>query len=248
MKVSIITACYNSAATVRDTLRSVAEQDYPDVEHIIIDGQSSDDTLRVLCDFPHVRTVVSEKDSGIYDAMNKGVRHATGDIVGILNSDDLYTSSNVISRVMKEFEDDSVDAVYADLQYVKFHDTSKVVRTWRSGRFSKSKFYYGWMPPHPTFFVRRQVYEKVGNFDLSLRSAADYEFMLRVLLKNDFRVRYIPEVIVRMRTGGASNATLKNRVRANREDREAWRINGIKPYFFTIPFKPLRKVLQFIFK
>lgn len=248
MKVSIITACYNSAATVRDTLRSVAEQDYPDVEHIIIDGQSSDDTLRVLCDFPHVRTVVSEKDSGIYDAMNKGVRHATGDIVGILNSDDLYTSSNVISRVMKEFEDDSVDAVYADLQYVRFHDTSKVVRTWRSGRFSKSKFYYGWMPPHPTFFVRRQVYEKVGNFDLSLRSAADYEFMLRVLLKNDFRVRYIPEVIVRMRTGGASNATLKNRVRANREDREAWRINGIKPYFFTIPFKPLRKVLQFIFK
>ncbi|RYG51890.1 MAG: glycosyltransferase, partial [Chitinophagaceae bacterium] len=183
MKVSIITACYNSAATVRDTLQSVAEQDYPEVEHIIIDGKSSDDTLRVLCDFPHVGTVVSEKDSGIYDAMNKGVRHATGDIVGILNSDDLYTSSNVISRVMKEFEDDSVDAVYADLQYVKFHDTSKVVRTWRSGGFSKSKFYYGWMPPHPTFFVRRQVYEQVGNFNLSLRSAADYEFMLRVLLK-----------------------------------------------------------------
>lgn len=248
MKISIITACYNSAATIADTLKSVAQQDYPDIEHIIIDGKSTDDTLRVLCDFEHVRTVVSEKDSGIYDAMNKGVRHATGEIVGILNSDDLYTGSDVISRVMKEFEDESVDAVYADLQYVRFRDTTKVVRTWRSGNFSKKKFYYGWMPPHPTFFVRRTVYVKAGNFNLSLRSAADYEFMLRVLLKNDFHVRYIPEVIVRMRTGGASNATLKNRLRANREDREAWRLNGIKPYFFTIPFKPLRKVLQFIFK
>lgn len=248
MKISIITACYNSAATIGDTLASVAMQDYPNIEHIIIDGSSSDNTLDIVNRFPHVVKVVSERDNGIYDAMNKGIAVATGDVVGILNSDDVYTSGNVLSTVMKEFENTSIDAVYADLQYVQFHDLNKVTRTWHSGNFSKKKFYYGWMPPHPTFFVRRSVYRNIGTFNCKLRSAADYEFMLRVLVKNNHNASYIPEVLVKMRTGGMSNATLAHRFRANREDREAWRLNEIRPYFFTIPFKPLRKVLQFIIK
>ena len=248
MKISIITACYNSAATIGDTLQSVSMQDFKDIEHIIVDGASTDNTIEITGYFPHVAKIVSEKDKGIYDAMNKGIALATGDVIGILNSDDVYTDRHVISKVMKEFEKDHTDVVYADLQYVKYEDLHKVTRTWHSGSFSKRKFYYGWMPPHPTFFVRREVYEKIGAFNLSLRSAADYEFMLRVLLKNNFKARYIPEVLVKMRTGGMSNATIRHRLRANREDREAWRINNIRPYFFTIPFKPLRKVLQFIFK
>lgn len=248
MKMSIITACYNSAATVRDTLNSVAAQDYGDIEHIIVDGASSDNTLDIVREFSHVKKVVSEKDKGIYDAMNKGISLATGDVVGILNSDDVYSNAQVISRVMKTFEIEHADVLYADLQYVQYNDLNKVTRTWHSGSYTKRKFYFGWMPPHPTFFVRREVYKQVGNFNCSLKSAADYEFMLRVLLKNDFRVSYIPEVIVKMRTGGMSNATLRNRLRANREDREAWRINNVRPYFFTIPFKPLRKVLQFVIK
>lgn len=248
MKISIITACYNSAATIGDTLQSVSMQTFDNVEHIIVDGASTDNTLEIVGYFTHVSKIVSEKDNGIYDAMNKGVALATGDVIGILNSDDVYTDRYVLSKVMKEFEKNDTDAVYADLQYVKSNDLEKVTRTWHSGSFSKRKFYYGWMPPHPTFFVRREVYEKIGNFNCSLRSAADYEFMLRVLLKNNFKARYIPEVMVKMRTGGMSNATLRHRLRANREDREAWRMNNITPYFFTIPFKPLRKVLQFIFK
>jgi len=248
MKISIITATFNSAKTVRDTLTSVNSQDYPDIEHIIIDGLSKDETLKIVKEFPHVAKVVSEKDKGIYDAMNKGVALATGDVVGILNSDDLYTHEKVISNVMKAFRDPKVDVVYADLQYVRSDNLNKITRTWKSGPFSKKKFYYGWMPPHPTFFVRKKVYDTIGNFNLSLRSAADYEFMLRVLLKYDHNVHYIPDVIVKMRTGGMSNATFRHRLAANREDREAWRMNNIRPYFFTVTFKPLRKVFQFINK
>lgn len=248
MKISIITATYNSSQTIRDTLECVSGQDYSDIEHIIIDGLSNDNTLAIVNTYPHVAKVITEKDGGIYDAMNKGIALASGEIVGILNSDDLYMNENVVSKVMKAFQDDQVDVVYADLQYVKADNVNKVTRSWKSGSFSKKKFYYGWMPPHPTFFVRRKVYETVGVFNISLHSAADYEFMLRVLLKYDHHVQYIPEVLVKMRTGGMSNASFRHRLRANREDREAWRLNSIRPYFFTIPFKPLRKVFQFLNK
>lgn len=247
MKISIITACYNSSSTIRDTLASVAAQDYKNIEHIIIDGASTDSTVKIVREFPHVNTIISETDKGIYDAMNKGIAMATGDVVGILNSDDVYMHPQVISKVMASFAYNA-DAVYGDLQYVKYNNLDKVTRTWHSGGFSKRKFYFGWMPPHPTFFVRKEIYDRVGSFNTSLRSAADYEFMLRVLLKNNYNVLYIPEVLVKMRTGGMSNATIMHRIRANREDREAWRMNNVRPYFFTIPFKPLRKVLQFIFK
>jgi glycosyltransferase len=247
-KISVITATYNSAATVADTLQSVRDQDYENIEHIIIDGLSVDNTIQITRGFPHVSTVISEKDNGIYDAMNKGVNTATGEIIAILNSDDVYYHKSVLSLVMKAFENPSIDVVYGDMQYVRQNNLNKVTRTWKSGNFSKKKFYYGWMPPHPSFFVRKKVYETVGNFNCALRSAADYEFMLRVLLKFDHNVHYIPETLVKMRTGGISNATFMNRIRANREDREAWRMNNIRPYFFTIPFKPLRKVFQFLAK
>lgn len=245
MKISIITATYNSEATIKDTLISIAGQQYPDIEHIIVDGLSKDNTLEIVKEFVHVAKVISEKDKGIYDAMNKGVQLATGDVIGILNSDDFYTGPTILSKVMAAFEDPSVEAVYGDLQYVKPANLQVITRTWKSGRYQKKALYYGWMPPHPTFFVRRHVYEKCGLFNTALRSAADYELMLRVLLKHGTSVQYIPEVLVKMRAGGMSNASLKNRFRANKEDLMAWKLNNLKPYFFTTWLKPLRKILQF---
>lgn len=246
MKISIITATYNSAETVRDTLISVASQQDVSVEHIIVDGLSRDNTLDIVSAFPHVARVISEKDKGIYDAMNKGIEVASGDVVGILNSDDFYDNPTVLAKVMKLFEDSSVDVVYGDLQYVKKNDVYVVTRHWRSGQYKQKYFYYGWMPPHPTFFVRRRIYDEVGIFNTDLRSAADYEMMLRILVRHNAKAGYIPQVLVKMRTGGMSNSTLKNRLRANREDRRAWELNNLKPFFFTIWLKPIRKIFQFI--
>jgi glycosyltransferase involved in cell wall biosynthesis len=248
MKITIITATYNSAATVKDTLNAVSAQDYADVEHIIVDGLSTDDTLTIVSGFPHLAKVVSEKDKGIYDAMNKGIGLATGDIIGILNSDDIYIDSTVLSEVARVFADPEVMTVYADLQYVDAGDLYRIRRTWVAGPFKKKNFYYGWMPPHPTFFVRKEVYRQAGLFSTDLRSAADYELMLRILLKYGFSARYLPRVIVKMRVGGMSNASLNNRLRANQEDRLAWKLNGLKPNFFTLYLKPLRKLHQFIIK
>lgn len=245
MKISIITATYNSVTTVRDTLTSIAGQQYSNIEHIIVDGLSKDNTLSIVKEFAHVAKIVSEKDNGIYDAMNKGVQLATGDVIGILNSDDFYTSPSILAKVAAAFEDPVVEAVYGDLQYVNPANVQLITRTWKSGTFQKKYLYYGWMPPHPTFFVRRHIYEKCGLFNTNLRSAADYELMLRILLKYNARVHYIPEVLVKMRAGGMSNASLKNRLTANKEDAMAWKLNDLKPYFFTMWLKPLRKVLQF---
>jgi glycosyltransferase len=169
-------------------------------------------------------------------------------VIGILNSDDMYTDPQVLSLVAEAFGDPVVMTVYADLQYVHADNPDKVLRTWNSGPYRKKNFYFGWMPPHPTFFVRKEVYEQAGLFNLSLRSAADYELMLRVLLKHEFSATYIPRVIVKMRAGGMSNASLGNRLRANKEDRLAWKLNGLEPYFFTLYIKPLRKIHQYIIK
>ena len=248
MKISVITATYNSSATVSDTLTSVRQQDHPDIEHIIIDGGSADDTARIVAGFPHVAKWVSEKDNGLYDAMNKGIRLASGEIIGILNSDDVYVDGSVLSEVARAFEDVSVMTVFADLQYVYPDDLNRVKRTWITGPLKKRSFYYGWMPPHPTFFVRKEVYQQAGVFNTDLRSAADYEIMLRILVKLGLSSRYIPRVIVKMRAGGVSNNSLRNRIRANREDRLAWKINHLKPYFFTLYLKPLRKISQFILR
>ncbi|HRP33665.1 MAG TPA: glycosyltransferase family 2 protein [Agriterribacter sp.] len=246
MKISLITATYNSAATVKDTLQCVAEQDYGTIEHIIIDGGSSDDTLKITKDFSHITQLISGKDRGIYDAMNKGIAAATGDVIGILNSDDVYAHPGVLSAVAQAFDDPAVQATYADLQFVQRDNLNKIVRTWNAGNYNVKSFYYGWMPPHPTFFVRKEVYEKVGVFNLELGSAADYELMLRILLKYEIPARYIHQVIVKMRMGGVSTASLQNRLRANRRDRLAWQVNGLHPYFFTLYLKPLRKLGQFL--
>jgi glycosyltransferase involved in cell wall biosynthesis len=248
LRISIITVTYNSAETVAETMQSVEAQDYPHIEHIVVDGQSTDETLEIVRQYPHTATLISEKDDGIYDAMNKGIRAATGDIIGILNSDDMYENEHVITKVAEVFKDPEIQACYADIEYVDSMNTSRVTRRWKAGHYDKNSFYWGWMPPHPSFFVRSSVYDRVGLFNTLLRSAADYEMMLRILVKHHLRAAYIPEVIVKMRTGGMSNASVKNRIRANREDREAWKANGLKPYFFTLYLKPLRKIRQFIRK
>lgn len=246
MLISIITVSYNSAATIKDTLQSIANQDYAQVEHIIVDGKSTDTTLDIIKGFPNVAKCVSESDAGLYDAMNKGLAMASGDIVGILNSDDLYAASSVLRKVAELFADHKVDCVYGDLQYVHPDNIQKVVRTWKAGLFSHRNFLYGWMPPHPTFFVRKKVYEKVGLFNTQLRSSADYEMMLRILYKHNYPAAYLPEVMVKMRSGGVSNASFRNRFRANREDAKAWKLINKRPHFFTVYLKPLRKIPQFL--
>ncbi len=246
MKISIITSTYNSAETIRDTLDCIRQQDHPDIEHIIIDGLSNDNTLEIVKEFRHVAKIISEKDSGIYDAMNKGIACATGDVIGILNSDDVYASANTLSSVASVFENAEVQASYANLQFVLRNDLNKVVRTWKAGGYRKSSFYYGWMPPHPTFFVRREVYQKAGLFNLDLGSAADYELMLRILLKFGIPAVYINRTIVKMRVGGVSTGTLANRIKANKKDRLAWKVNGLEPHFFTLYLKPIRKIGQFL--
>jgi len=245
-KISIITVSFNSAQTIGDTLKSIAGQSYPNIEHIIVDGSSTDQTMQIVMGFPHVTKCISEKDEGIYFAMNKGIAMASGDVIGILNADDLYADNGVVAKVAAVFEDPAVDATYADLVFVDREDVSEVVRTWKSGPFKRYSMYNGWMPPHPTFFVRRSLYEKYGLFNTILRSAADYELMLRFLLKHEINLSYIPQTIINMRQGGKSTASISNRIKANVEDRKAWRMNGLKPHFFTLILKPLRKIKQFI--
>ncbi len=245
--VSIITASFNSERTIADTLTSVALQDYPNIEHIIIDGASSDKTVEIVKRFRHVKKIVCEKDDGIYDAMNKGIRQCTGKLIGILNSDDFYPHHSVISRVVNQLQQDKTDSLYGDLVYVSQNDTRKRLRTWIAGEFKTSKFLFGWMPPHPTFFVRKEMYEKWGYFNTTFRSAADYELMLRFLYKHHISVSYLPQIIVTMRSGGVSNSSISNRINANREDSEAWRVNGLRPRIYTSWLKPLRKLTQFIY-
>ncbi len=247
MKISIITVSYNSSATIGKTLQSVCMQDHRDLEYIIIDGGSTDGTLEIINMYrDRITTVISEKDNGMYDALNKGLKLATGEVVGILNSDDFYVDDEVLSDVTDKFSETAADAVYGDLEYVRNDEQFTVFRTWRSGAYTHGMFLNGWMPPHPAFFVRRSAYINYGAFDTRLKSAADYELMLRFIHKFRIRVAYLPRVLVKMRVGGKSNSSIANRIRANREDRLAWEINGLKPRFYTIWMKPLRKIGQFL--
>ncbi|MFT3932746.1 MAG: glycosyltransferase family 2 protein [Chitinophagaceae bacterium] len=248
MRISIITVSYNSAATIQDTLQCICDQQYKNVEHIVIDGSSTDHTISIVNQFPHISRLVCEPDNGLYDAMNKGLQMATGDIIGILNSDDIYADANVLDKVAAAFVDTNIDCLYGDLQYVHAHNMQKVLRHWRAGKFYKQNFLYGWMPPHPTFFARKKVYDDVGGFNTELKSAADYEIMLRILYKHGYAAGYIPSVLVKMRSGGVSNASLRNRFKANREDAKAWRLINKRPHFFTLYLKPLRKLPQYLMK
>jgi glycosyltransferase involved in cell wall biosynthesis len=246
--VSIITATFNCDATVRNCIGSVRGQSHP-AEHIVVDGGSTDGTLQIVngCE-SGIAKVISETDQGVYDAMNKGVALATGDVIGILNADDVYAHRDVLAKVARVFEDERVDSCYGDLVYLSQDNPDRVVRFWRAGPYDVRRFYRGWMPPHPTFFVRRSVYERYGAFRLENGSAADYELMLRFLLKHGISTAYIPEVLVKMRSGGVSNASLGNRLRANRMDRRAWRVNGLRPRPWTIAMKPLSKIGQYLFR
>lgn len=246
MKISIVTPAFNSAKTIRHTIESVARQTYSNVEYIIVDGGSQDATAKIVAQYPGVVDLfISEPDHGVYDAMNKGIRAASGDIIAILNSDDFYIHSHVLAQIATTFQESGADSVYGDLQYVDQHNPHKVIRHWESGAFQRRSFLAGWMPPHPAFFVKRAIYQRHGLFNLSLKSSADYELMLRFLYKHRVSAAYVPDVLVRMRVGGLSNATWRSRLRANREDQAAWKINGIKPRFYTTILKPLRKLRQF---
>lgn len=247
MKVSIITATYNSSKTILDTLKSVSSQTYANIEHLIIDGLSKDDTLKVVSNFSGNPKIISEKDNGIYDAMNKGITNSTGDIIGILNSDDYYSNEFIIEKVVKLFETTNCDLLYGDLVFIDENDKSKIKRVWKSGEYKHKDFLYGWMPPHPTFFVKKGVYEKYGLFNLNLGSAADYELMLRFMYKFKLKTSYLNEILVHFRIGGASTKNFKARIKANQNDKQAWKANKLKNYWFTTILKPARKIIQFKF-
>ncbi|MCC8358444.1 glycosyltransferase family 2 protein [Salinimicrobium sediminilitoris] len=248
MKVSIITATYNSEASIASALRSIEEQDHQNIEVLLIDGKSKDNTIEVAKKaFSGGLKIISEKDRGIYDALNKGIFHATGDIVGFVHSDDLLASPTTISDIVKAFEE-KVDGVYGDLQYVKKEDPSKVVRYWKSQPFRSQLLSNGWMPAHPSLFLKKEVYKKHGFFDLDYNIAADYDFMLRILQDPNLKFAYLPQVITKMRVGGASNRSLKNIVQKSSEDLRALRANKIKNPAKVLAYKNLSKLSQFVKK
>lgn len=245
MKISIVTVAYNSAATISDTLLSVAQQTHPDIEHIVVDGASRDGTLAVLrAKGSHVAKLVSEPDGGIYDAMNKGLALASGDFVGFLNADDMLATTGVVASIAAAAAAPDVGAVCGDLVYVRKDSPMAVVRYWRCGSFSQSRLRHGWMPPHPTLYVRRSLLNELGGFDTRLRIAADYDFILRYLKHPNLQVAYVPKVLVRMRLGGASNRSLQAMLRKSREDLVALRQNQIGG-LLTLLCKNARKVPQF---
>ena len=245
-KVSIITVSWNSAETIHTAINSVRFQTYPNIEYIIVDGDSSDGTKDVLEENADVITkMISEPDKGIYDAMNKGLEMATGEIVGFLNSDDFYAHNNVVKQIVETLKKNETDSVYGDLKYVKRDKLDKVIRYWKAKPYKRKRFLLGWMPPHPTFYAKSEIYRKFGNFNIILRNSADYELMLRFLFKHYVSSSYINDVLVIMRDGGASNNSIKSRLNANFEDRKAWRINNLHPRFYTGFLKPVRKIKQF---
>lgn len=245
LKISIITAVYNRNETIGQAIDSVAAQSYRNLEHLVIDGASTDDTLRQVKKHSHERIrVISEQDNGIYDALNKGIRAATGDIIGLMHSDDFFAHNNVLSNVARAFDTEKVDAVFGDLDYVSAINTSKVIRHWKSCSFSCAKLRWGWMPPHPTLYVRRQVIEQYGGYNTSYRISADYEAILRWFGVAGITSMYLPETLVKMRVGGESNRSLARVMRKSFEDFRALRsthIGGIE----TLVWKNLSKVPQF---
>jgi len=246
LKVSIITATYNSAQTIRDTLDSINVQTYQDIEHIIVDGLSKDETLALVKQHgKRVSRCISEKDKGIYDALNKGIAMATGDVVGFLHSDDVFAHPQAVEHIVGAFRQQQAQAVYGDLQYVKREQSDCVVRNWKSGAYRRERLRQGWMPPHPTFYMQRRLYEQLGGFDTKLRIAADYDSMLRYLWGGSISAAYVPEVLLQMKIGGESNRSLCNLLRKSREDYTVIRQNRVGGVL-TLLLKNLRKIPQFL--
>ncbi len=246
MKVTIITVTLNSAKFLEDCIQSVIKQDYKNIEHLIIDGGSTDGTLAIIEKYTgHVAGWVSEKDGGMYDAINKGMRMAAGDIIGTLNSDDVLASTDVISTIAAGFQSQPVDAVYGDLVYVDPANTEKVIRVWKGLPYKRSRFRYGWMPAHPTFYFRKKLLDHLGYYETHYYTAADYEFMVRYLFYFRVSACYIPKLMVKMRAGGVSNISIHNWLRGNRRDYLAMKRNRVPFPLFTSILKPLIKLGQF---
>jgi glycosyltransferase involved in cell wall biosynthesis len=241
---SIVTVCYNAELTINRCISSVISQKYKNVEYIIIDGGSTDDTLNIINQFKgHVAVIRSEPDNGIYDAMNKGIKLASGDIIGLLNADDYFADDMVLNDIAAGFNQQNKDIIYGDLDFV--NKAGKIIRKWRSGNYSNGVFNWGWMPPHPTFYCKRRVFEQFGYYSLDYGTAADYELMVRFMHFNNIEAFYVKRVIVKMQIGGASNSSIRNRIKVIGMDYKAMRINGILWPIFTIFLKPARKIVQY---
>jgi len=247
MKISIITVVYNNHHTIKTAIDCVLGQHYQDIEYIIIDGKSTDGTLDIIRSYGDaISQVVSEADLGIYDAMNKGIALCSGEVIGILNSDDVYAHANVLGEVMDLFaKDPSLSMVYGDLVYVKHHDLNKVVRKWTSESYYPAFFEDGHVPPHPSLFIKKAVYNRVGLFNVNMRLAADYEFMLRLFKLYDYKSLYINTIFVKMRLGGATNASIKNIIQGNLEILRAWKINNLKAPILLMPKRIVKRLIQF---
>jgi glycosyltransferase involved in cell wall biosynthesis len=248
MKISVLTVVFNRADTIAGALESVACQTYPNVEHVVVDGASSDGTLGVIEKHRHANmVVVSEPDGGIYDALNKAAARASGDIIGLMHSDDFFAHNEVLAAIAEKFADPAIDAVYGDLDYISASDSSQILRRWKAGSFTPAKLRRGWMPPHPTLFLRRRVLEKFGAYDTSYRIAGDYDAMLRWFGSPGFRAGYVPEVLVKMRVGGESNRSIGRIIQKSREDYRALKTNKIGG-FGALAVKNLSKVSQFFLR
>lgn len=245
LKISVITVCFNSEATIAHTIQSVNQQTYPHIEQVFVDGASQDNTLAVIERHSRVnRMVVSESDKGIYDALNKGIKIATGDVVGFLHADDYFADTRVLEKIANAFSDSTISGVYGDLTYVSQRSTEKVIRSWRAHEFSPAHLKRGWMPPHPTLYVRKHWYDRIGGFETRYRIAADYFSVLQLFSDPAFHTIYIPEMLVNMRVGGTSNRSLYNIIKKSREDYDALRRSGVGG-FMTLILKNIRKAGQF---
>ncbi|MAG85807.1 MAG: glycosyl transferase [Flavobacteriaceae bacterium] len=245
MKVSIITVCLNSEQTIEDTILSVKQQEYGNIEHIFVDGGSTDGTIDIINKYnDNGSQIISQKDNGIYDAMNKGLQICSGDITGFLNADDFYADNFAIQRIADTVKLNDVDCCYGDLEYVAKNNPEKQIRIWRSTPYRDNLFNKGWHPPHPTFFAKKNVFDRLGHFDLNFKIAADYEIMLRFLKRHRIKSCHIPQILVKMRAGGRSNRNLVQIIRANIECYRAWKINDLPIGPFIMMRKPLSKLVQ----
>jgi glycosyltransferase involved in cell wall biosynthesis len=247
MKVSVITVCFNSEKYIRATIQSVLSQTYANIEYIIVDGGSTDGTLAIIKSYGNkISKLISQPDKGIYDAMNKGLFMATGDIVGFLNSDDMFSQSTSIELIVNAFKDSSADSVFSNLYYVKQEAPDEIVRHWQTGEFAVGSFCKGWHPAHPTFYVKREVYNRYGLYDLEFPLAADFEIMLRFLERYKISTEYLPNVLIKMRLGGATNRSFKNIYLQNKECIRAFHKNNIKVSSLYPLYRLLPKFIQYI--